>query len=97
MENFVFQFGAEIFSMEFLLRNLGYFLLLVHPLWPRSPGIVALFRQSICSSHPFILLACLFFLISDELVLFKIWAHQSFTQLIVQKEPRVGDVEVSRI
>ena len=31
---------------------------------------------------------CSFFLISDELVLFKIWACQSFTRLIVHKEPK---------
>ena len=39
----------------------------------------------------------LFGFISDELVLFKIWAHHSFTQLIVHQEPGVGGVEVSRV
>ena len=41
--------------------------------------------------------SCFFFCISDELVLFKIWACQSCTQLIVHKKPRVRDVEVSRV
>ena len=35
-----------------------------------------------------------FFFFSDELVPFKIWADQRFTQLLVHKERRVGGVEV---
>ena len=59
-----------------------------------SAGTGAILRccqQSVCSSRLFILL------LSDELVLFTIRVYQSFPQLIVHMEPRVGGVEVSGV
>ena len=41
-------------------------------------------------------LALLCFL-SEELVFFKIWACQTFTHMIVHKEPKAGGVEVARV
>ena len=79
-ENFVFQFGVQIFP---ILRNLGHSTLIT-PV-PRASASFSMESQP----RP-----CSVFCISDELALFKIWACQSFAHLIVHKEPRVSGVEV---
>ena len=91
-ENFAFQFGAEFFPTKIFLCNLGFFLLLAHPLWWRSPGIVAL------------LTPVRLFVISIHLVRLGVrsWSSSgTFMSFVrVQNRPHlftVGGVEVPRV
>ena len=91
-EIFVCQFGAEIFPTTFFLRNSGSFLLLAHPLWWRSPGIVAL------------LTPVRLFVISIHLVRLGVtsWSSSRTSVSFVRGQNRphlltVGGVEVPRV
>ena len=91
-DNFVFQFGVEMFpapcfrtiwgtSCSFCVLSGGGGQVLWRCCW-----------QSVHRLYKWLLVFN-----SDDLVLFKFWACQSFTPPLVHKEPNVGGVEVSHV
>ena len=102
-ENFVFRFGVKIFPKNFSCAIWGTSC----SLCILSGGGSQVFNSTLIT--PFPQTSASFsmesrpgpcpplFLISDELVSFKIWACPSLTEQIVHKELRVGGVEISRV